>query len=79
MKPIATLKKPLASVNIKTKRAVRATVERADTCAVPACGVVAEACVAFEIANAMLEKFGGDSIKEIKRNYKGYIEQIRRF
>src|SRR3989338_9071443 len=79
MKPIATLKKPLASVNIKTKRAVRATVERADTCALPACGVVAEACVAFEIANAMLEKFGGDSIKEIKRNYKGYIEQIRRF
>ena len=79
MKPIATLKKPLASVNIKTKKAVRAAVERSDVCAVPACGVVAEAVVAFELADSLLEKFGGDSLGELRRNYDGYIEQIRKF
>jgi len=79
MKPIATLRKPLASVDIRTKRAVRATVERSDTCAVPAAGIVGEAMVAIEVANAMIEKFGGDSVKEMRRNYLGYIERIRRF
>ena len=79
MKPIATLRTPLASVNIKTKRIVRASVERSDVCAVPAAGVVGEAVVAIEIAGAMIEKFGGDSIREMKRNYKGYVEQVRKF
>ncbi|MBN2453549.1 MAG: chorismate synthase [Candidatus Omnitrophica bacterium] len=79
MKPIATLMKPLSSVNIKTKKAVRASIERADICAVPAAGVVGEAVVAIELAGAMIEKFGGDSIREMRRNYDGYMEQIRKF
>jgi len=79
MKPIATLRKPLASVNIKSKKAIKATVERSDVCAVPAAGVVAEAAVAFEIANAMVEKFGGDSMGEMVRNYKGYLKQVKLF
>lgn len=78
MKPISTLKKPAASVNIKTKGVVRATVERSDVCAVPAAGVVGEAVTAIEIANAMIEKFGGDSIGEMKRNYEGYLGQIKK-
>jgi len=79
MKPIATLKRPLSSVNIKTKSSVKAAVERSDTCAVPAAGVIGESTIAFEIANAMIEKFGGDSVREMRRNYEGYIKQIRRF
>ena len=79
MKPIATLKKSLSSVNINTKKSVKATVERSDICAVPAAGVVAEAVSAFEIANALIEKLGGDSIAEMGRNYKGYLEQLKRF
>ena len=79
MKPISTLRRPLASVNIRTKKGARATVERSDTCAVPAAGVVAESAVAVEIAGAMVEKFGGDSIAEMKRNFKGYLEQVRKF
>jgi len=79
MKPISTLAKPLASVNIKTKRPVKASVERSDVCAVPAAGVIGEAVSAIEIANAMIEKFGGDSVAEMKRNFKGYAEQVRKF
>ncbi|MFH0764429.1 MAG: chorismate synthase [Candidatus Omnitrophota bacterium] len=79
MKPISTLAKPLASVNIKTKRPVKAAVERSDTCAVPAAGVIGEAVSAIEIANAMIEKFGGDSVAEMRRNFKGYMEQVRKF
>lgn len=79
MKPISTLRTPLASVNIKTKRPIKAAVERSDTCAVPAAGVIGEAVCAVEIANAMIEKFGGDSVREMKRNYAGYQEQVRRF
>ena len=79
MKPIATLKKPLASVNIRTKRAFKATVERSDTCAVPAAGVVAESVAAVEIANAVIEKFGGDSVGEMLRNYEGYLSQVKKF
>lgn len=78
MKPISTLRKPLASVNVKTKKAVRATVERSDVCAVPAAGVIGEAVCAIEIASAMIDKFGGDSVAEMRRNYKGYIEQVER-
>lgn len=79
MKPIATLRTPLASVNVKTKKAVQAAIERSDVCAVPAAGVIGEAAVAVEIASAMIEKFGGDSVREMKRNYNGYLEQIRKF
>ncbi len=77
MKPIPTLYKPLRSVDMRTHKVFEATVERSDTCAVPAALVVAEAVVAIEIANALLEKFGGDSVTEIKRNIEGYLEQIR--
>ncbi len=76
-KPYATLMSPLQSVNIESKKAEAATVERSDVTAVPACGVVGEAMVAFELANAFLEKFGGDSLTETKRNYSAYIQQIR--
>ncbi|KAF0219015.1 MAG: chorismate [Geobacteraceae bacterium] len=79
MKPIPTLYKPLKSVDIVTKEPFEATVERSDVCAVPAASVVAEAVVAIEIANAFLEKFGGDSVAEIRRNYEGYIEYLRSF
>ena len=77
MKPIPTLYKPLRSVDMRTHEAFEATVERSDTCAVPAALVVAEAVVAIEIAVALLEKFGGDSIVEIRRNIEGYREQIK--
>lgn len=79
MKPIATLNRPLESVNIRTKRSMKAVVERADVCAVPAAGVVGESMVAFCFAQAMLEKFGGDSLTETKRNYQGYLTQIKKF
>lgn len=79
MKPIATLREPLASVNIKTKKMVYAAVERSDVCALPSAGVVGEAVAAIEIANAMIEKFGGDSVFEMRRNFDGYMAQIRRF
>ena len=67
MKPIPTQRKPLRSVDITTKKSVRAAYERSDTCAVPAAGVIGEAMVALTIVDAFLEKFGGDSIKEVKR------------
>lgn len=77
MKPIPTLYKPLRSVDIVSKDPYEASVERSDVCAVPAAVVVAEAVVAFEIAKAMIEKFGGDSLIEMKRNYAAYIEYVR--
>ncbi len=77
MKPIATLKSALKSVNMKTKKRETANFERSDICAVTACSVVAEMAVAFELADSFLQKFGGDSVKEIKRNYNGYIKQIQ--
>ena len=76
MKPIATLAKPLASVDIKTKKAVFASIQRADTCAVEAAGVVAEAMCALEIANALLEKFGGDCLSDIKPAFRAYLKRI---
>ncbi|MEE9614411.1 MAG: chorismate synthase, partial [Thermodesulfobacteriota bacterium] len=79
MKPIPTLYKPLRSVDIKTKKAFKATIERSDVCAVPAAAVIGEAVVAFEVARSFIEKFGGDSMKEIKRNHRGYLKQIRSF
>ncbi len=77
MKPIATIKYPMSSVNMKTKKTEKADFERSDTCAVPAGSVVGEAALALELADAMLEKFGGDSISEIERNYKGYLKTIK--
>jgi len=76
MKPIPTLYKPLRSVDMGTHEPFEAAVERSDTCAVPAALVVAEAVVAIEIASAFLEKFGGDSLEEIKRNYDGYCRRV---
>jgi chorismate synthase len=72
MKPISTLMKPMRSVDLQTKQEVKATVERSDVCAAPAAAVVGEAVVAIELAAAMLEKFGGDSLSELKRNVEGY-------
>lgn len=79
MKPISTLGRPLGSVDIRTKKTAGATVERHDICAVPAAGVVGEAAVAFELAKAFLEKFGGDSLGQTKRNFQGYLKQVRRY
>ncbi len=76
MKPIPTLMKPLRSVDIITKRPESASTERSDVCAVPAVSVVGEAVMSFEIARCFMEKFGGDSIDEVTRNYEGYLEQI---
>lgn len=78
-KPYATLMKPLASTNIKTKAAEVGTIERSDVTAVPACGVVGEAMTAFELAKVFLEKFGGDSLSETRRNYDGYLKQVEAF
>jgi len=79
MKPIATLGRPLSTIDIKTKRKVEAQVERHDICAVHAASVVGEAVLALEVAKAMAEKFGGDSLREMKRNFDGYIKQIKSF
>ncbi len=78
MKPIPTLQKPLPSIDLRTKKRVRASIQRSDVCAVPAAGVVAEAVVAIEIAKAFQEKFGGDTLREIRRNYKGYLNQMKK-
>jgi chorismate synthase len=77
MKPISTLLHPLPSVDIITKQATQATVERSDVCAVPAAAVVGEAMVAIELCQAMQEKFGGDSLEEMQRNYRLYLEYIK--
>lgn len=79
MKPIPTLRKPLRSVDIVTKEPFEAAYERSDTCAVPAAAVVGEAMTALVIADAFLEKFGGDSIEETKRNVTGYLEHLKKF
>ena len=76
MKPIATLKNPLPSVHVDTKAAAPAAHERSDICAVAAASVVGEAMLAIVLADAVLEKFGGDSMKELLRNVEGYRAQI---
>ncbi|MGK2961888.1 MAG: chorismate synthase [Gemmatimonadaceae bacterium] len=78
MKPISTLMRPLETVDMKTGGSVSAVAERSDVTAVPAMGVIAEAMLAFVVAEAVVEKFGGDSLRELKRNFDGYIEQIAR-
>ena len=77
MKPLSTLRTPLRSVDLATKEAVEAVVERSDVCAVPAAGIVGEAMMALVLANAFLEKFGGDSIDEIRRNYAAYQAELK--
>lgn len=77
MKPIPTLRKPLMSVDINTKKSFVAAYERSDVCAVPAAGVVGEAMAALIIADAFLEKFGGDSQREVKRNYESYLSYLK--
>ncbi|MBI3333358.1 MAG: chorismate synthase [Candidatus Omnitrophica bacterium] len=79
MKPLSTLRRPLMSVDIKAKKPFQATVERSDVSAVPAAGVVAEAVMAFELGRAFLEKFGGDSLGEVRRNFRGYLRQVKQF
>ena len=79
MKPIPTLRKPLRSIDIVTKGPIKAAYERSDICAVPAAAVVGEAMSALTIADAFLEKFGGDSMTEVKRNYNSYIQFIKNF
>jgi len=79
MKPLSTLRRPLASVDVTTGEAVQAVVERSDVTAVPAAGVVGEAMVALVLADALLEKFGGDSVAETERNLRGYRTQIQKF
>lgn len=78
-KPIPTLKQPLKTVDLATGRGAEAAVERGDTCAVPAGAIVAEAVVAFELARALRDKFGGDSLEEMQRNAAGYVQQLRDF
>ncbi|TCZ81211.1 chorismate synthase [Paenibacillus albiflavus] len=76
MKPISTLYKPLPSVDIDTKEPFTAQVERSDTCAVPAAAVIMENVIAWEVAQAFMEKFGGDSLEEIRSNYEQYLNHV---
>lgn len=77
MKPIPTLYKPLMSVDLSSREPIEATVERSDVCAVPAATVVIESVVAIEIVNVFLEKFGGDSVEEIRSNYAAYLDVLK--
>lgn len=79
LKPISTLRRPLQSVDFATREPVKAAYERSDVCVVPAAGVAAEAMVALTLARCALEKFGGDSMVETKRNFNGYLEQLKNF
>jgi chorismate synthase len=79
LKPISTLRRPLESVELTTREPALAAYERSDVCVVPAAGVIGEAMVSLVLAQAMLEKFGGDSLAETKRNYDGYLAQVRAF
>jgi len=78
MKPISSLVKPLNSVNLLTKKKEKAEIIRSDVCAVPAAGVVAEAAVAFELARAFKEKFGGDSIEDMEKSYEAYMKRVKK-
>jgi len=79
LKPISTLRRPLESVDLTTREPALAAYERSDVCVVPAAGVIGEAMVAIVLAQAFLEKFGGDSLGETRRNFDGYLEQVRNF
>ena len=79
LKPISTLRRPLESVDLTTREPALAAYERSDVCVVPAAGVIGEAMVSIVLAQAFLEKFGGDSLDETRRNFEGYREQVRNF
>lgn len=79
VKPISTLRRPLESVDLVTRQGVVAAYERSDVCVVPAAGVIGEAMVALVLAQAFLEKFGGDHLEETRRNFNGYLQQLRDF
>jgi chorismate synthase len=79
LKPISTLRRPLESVDFATREPVKAAYERSDVCVAPAAGVAGEAMVALTLARAALEKFGGDSVTELERNYKSYCRQIAEY
>ena len=79
LKPISTLRRPLGSVSFATREETKASYERSDVCVVPAAGVAGEAMVALTVARLVLEKFGGDSLREVRRNFEGYREQIRAY
>ena len=79
LKPISTLRRPLESVDFATRQPVKASYERSDVCVVPAAGVAGEAMVALVLAGCVLEKFGGDSLDELQRNFAGYREQLRNY
>jgi chorismate synthase len=79
LKPISTLRRPLESVDLVTREPALAAYERSDVCVVPAAGVIGEAMVALILAQAFLEKFGGDSLGESKRNFEGYLKQVEDF
>jgi chorismate synthase len=79
LKPISTLRRPLQSVDFATREPVKAAYERSDVCVVPAAGVAAEAMVALTLARCALEKFGGDSMTETLRNFRGYLEQLKKY
>ncbi|MHB1673222.1 MAG: chorismate synthase [Acidobacteriaceae bacterium] len=79
LKPISTLRRPLGSVSFESREETKAAYERSDVCVVPAAGVAAEAMVALTLAKLAIEKFGGDSLREMVRNYQGYCDQIRKF
>ena len=79
LKPISTLRRPLESVDFTTREPVKASYERSDVCVVPAAGVAAEAMVAFVLAREALNKFGGDSLTELRRNFEGYRAQLKNF
>ena len=79
LKPISTLRRPLESVDFSSREPVKAAYERSDVCVVPAAGVAGEAMVALMIARCALEKFGGDSMTEVQRNFQGYCQQLRNY
>ena len=79
LKPISTLRRPLQSVDFASREPVKAAYERSDVCVVPAAGVAAEAMVALTLAKCALEKFGGDSMRETKRNFQSYLEQLKNY
>ena len=79
LKPISTLRRPLGSVDFESREPVKAAYERSDVCVVPAAGVAAEAMVALTLTRFALEKFGGDSVLELRRNFEGYCQQLKNF
>ncbi|HEV2314698.1 MAG TPA: chorismate synthase [Candidatus Acidoferrales bacterium] len=79
LKPISTLRRALGSADLKTKESIKAAYERSDICVVPAAGVIGEAMVSYVLAEAFLEKFGGDSLEETRRNFQGYQKQLDEF